>query len=236
MAQKFHQKASVQVAIVAGVVAIIVATMNIGFNYCDVKTQNRILEDENKSLKGTTAKAMADIQRLETLLTPFRTIALEKFTGDEKEALRKFADQIARLQIEDEAKTRKIESLQTEFIETKALAQPARLVFTAQQIERSESGYRVLLQFKPTKNERLGRMEFDVSLPDGTNAIIKNIEPANNIATSVQVYISPNGKSARNSFTPLDAGSLTLRLTVSEPTAFLLRGNYLETPLGFEIK
>ena len=164
MAQKFYQKASVQVAIVAGVVAIIVAMMNIGFNYCDVKTQNRRLESENKSLNDATTKATAEIQRLETLLTPFRTIALEKFTGDEKEALRQLADQIVQLQAEDEAKTREIESLRKELTETKALAEPARLVFTAHQLEQSESGRKVLLQFKPTKNERLGLIEFHVSL------------------------------------------------------------------------
>ena len=39
----------------------------------------------------------AEIQRLETQLTPFKTIALEKYTGSEQEALRKLADELEKL-------------------------------------------------------------------------------------------------------------------------------------------
>lgn len=236
MPQRFYQKASVQVALITGVVLIIVAAMNIGFNYSDVKTQNRKLENENKSLNDGAAKATAEIQRLETLLTPFRTIALEKFAGDEKEALRKLADQIVELQARDQVKTKRIESLEKELTETKALAEPARLAFAAYNLEQSEAGPRVLLQFKPTKNERLGVIEFQVSLPDNTTAVIKKIASIRNPIVGEQAQIAPDGKSARDSFTLLGTGSPVLELTLSEPTAFSLSGNYLETGLRFEMK
>ncbi len=46
------------------------------------------------SLKENNSGKTAEIQRLETQLTPFKTIALEKYTGTEQEALRKFAQEL----------------------------------------------------------------------------------------------------------------------------------------------
>lgn len=87
MAQKFYQKATVQVAIVSGLVAIIIAGATILHQRSDLK-------DENERLLRLTQKQSAEIQRLETQLTPFRTIALEKFAGPEGEALKQLAERI----------------------------------------------------------------------------------------------------------------------------------------------
>jgi uncharacterized small protein (DUF1192 family) len=106
MAQKFYQKASVQVAIISGLAAIIIASVTI-FH------QRSELSHENKRLLELTQQQSLEINRLETQLTPFRTIALEKYAGPEGEALKQLAERVTTI---DEALT----NAQKELEKTKA--------------------------------------------------------------------------------------------------------------------
>ena len=99
MTQRFYQKASVQVAIATAIGLTIVTTITIAHQ------RSQLRADNQKLLTDVTVKT-AEIQRLETLLTPFRTIALEKFTGDEKDALRKLADYVIDLRQKDVERNR----------------------------------------------------------------------------------------------------------------------------------
>jgi cell division protein FtsB len=112
MAQKFYQKASVQVAIVSGIIALTIAAMHIWFNYSAVNSRNEDLVKETDALRANLDNSKAEIQRLETLLTPFRTIALERYTGPEQEALSKLAQRIRSLedQVKDVEKFKEIAS------------------------------------------------------------------------------------------------------------------------------
>lgn len=90
MAQRFYQKASVQVAIISAVVVLLATATTIFYQRSSVVADNaRLLQDNQKQAQ--------EIQRLETSLTPFRTIALQRFSGPEGEALKKLADQITAL-------------------------------------------------------------------------------------------------------------------------------------------
>lgn len=91
MAQKWYQKASVQTAIVSGLFLLI----GIAIPYF-LKIPK--LKDEIKALSKENAEKTAVIQRLETQLTPFKTIALEKYTGSEQEALQKLAKRFQELE------------------------------------------------------------------------------------------------------------------------------------------
>ena len=91
MTQKIYQKASVQTAFVSGILFLIgIAIPNI-FNIPKLKDRIFNLEKEN-------ADKTAEVQRLETLLAPFRTIALERYTGTEADALSKLALRINELE------------------------------------------------------------------------------------------------------------------------------------------
>jgi hypothetical protein len=90
MAQKWYQKASVQTAIVSGFFLLIGIAIPSIFQIPALKNKIDQLEKENSAKTD-------EIQRLETQLTPFRTIALEKFTGSEKEALRQLAGELEKL-------------------------------------------------------------------------------------------------------------------------------------------
>jgi len=229
MTQKFYQKASVQVAIVSAIGLFAVTAITIWHQRSQLKTDNQNLQRE---VTGKTS----EIQRLETLLTPFRTIALEKFTGDEKQALRKLADDILHLHSQDQVKAKQIASLQTELSKAKTLAAPAELVLAAHKSEQTELGPKIILQFKPTKNERLGRIEFDVSLSPDSTATIKRIKSLYNPCIGESAKVAHDGKSAQDAFTLLGTGLPTFELVVSGPTGIRVKGNYLQTELTFEVK
>ena len=91
MSQKFYQKATVQVAMVSGLVVLLVTAITI----CHQRSE---LTRENKRLNSLTQKQTAEIQRLETQLTPFKTIALEKYTGSEQDRMKKLAERIQELE------------------------------------------------------------------------------------------------------------------------------------------
>ena len=107
MTQKWNQKASVQTAMVITIGSIIVTLLTIWHN------RSQII-NENKQLKEDTTQLTAEVQRLETLLTPFRTIAIDKFTGPESESLRKLAKYIIQLQEKDFEQTKRIQELENQ--------------------------------------------------------------------------------------------------------------------------
>ena len=63
---------------------------------------------------------------IETLLTPFRTIALEKYTGNEAVALNKLAHQMEELQESNAEKTKKILELESR-IAPRSISQDDRI-------------------------------------------------------------------------------------------------------------
>ena len=105
MTQKFHQKASVQVAIISTIGVIVVAVLTIFHQRSQLKADNERLHRE-------TADKTAEIQRLETLLAPFRTIALQRYTASEPEALRMLAHRIAELEHATTPRTLSTEQVQ----------------------------------------------------------------------------------------------------------------------------
>jgi hypothetical protein len=203
MSQKFYQKASVQVAIVTAIGLIIVTIITIAHQRSKLKSDNIRLQSENVS-------KTIEIQRLETLLTPFRTIALEKYTLPEAEALRKLAEQLGVLQDADKQKTENITQLENELIQIKALAEPCKLAFLSKKIETVDQGYRVTLRFKPTKNERLGLLVFYAVLPVNTDKQILDFWPSSKrppfTSGKDSKKIENDGKSARLMYSLLGFG------------------------------
>ena len=86
--QKWYQKATVQSAFVATIGAAITALIPVFLGYFHELPK---IKQENNQLHQEITENLAEIQRLETLLTPFKTIALERYTGTEAEVLSKLA-------------------------------------------------------------------------------------------------------------------------------------------------
>jgi hypothetical protein len=91
MAQKFWQKATVQVAIVSTLAVVLTSVVPSLLRLPALREENKTLHDE---LQGQRS----EVQRLEILLTPFKTIALERYSGSETEALAKLGVKLQELQ------------------------------------------------------------------------------------------------------------------------------------------
>lgn len=85
--KRWHQYVGIRAAFIGTLGLIFIATMNILYN------RSRLVQD-NKQYKQDLGKKDFEIQRLETQLVPFKTIALEKYTGSEQEALNKLAKEL----------------------------------------------------------------------------------------------------------------------------------------------
>jgi hypothetical protein len=109
MKKQWHQYVGIKAAIIIAVGGIIVAAMHIWNSRSELK-------QENRRLSQLSSEQSAEIQRLETLLTPFRTIALERYTGTEDEVLQQLAKRIKTIDasLADAKKT--IENLKQELI------------------------------------------------------------------------------------------------------------------------
>jgi len=94
---KFFQKASVQTGFVVGILGLIGTGLYIWNDRSQLKQDNTNYITEISELKQENQKLTAEVQRLETQLTPFKTFALEKYTGADEEVLRKSADELHEL-------------------------------------------------------------------------------------------------------------------------------------------
>ncbi len=94
----------VKAAIITSLAIVIVAGMNILNNRSQLKQENTnykaTIGTKNtkiSELQQKLSSKTAEILRLETQLIPFKTIALEKYTGSEQEALRKLANELEKV-------------------------------------------------------------------------------------------------------------------------------------------
>ncbi len=229
MAQKFYQKASVQTAIVSSIGVIIAAVITIAHYRSQLYKDNARLQNENTELLRENEKQRAEIQRLETKLTPFRTIAIEKYTLPEEQALKKLAEKIVELEDADRKKSEKISQLESELDHTKSLAEPCKLNLYSKNIKKEDDNYRVTLLFRPTKNERLGQLVFVADLPIDSGERILDFWPTDNtspfLSSNKSKKIAENGKSARLVYSLLSTGYPSVDLVVSGPTKVRIKGN-----------
>jgi gas vesicle protein len=126
MAQRFYQKASVQVAMVSGAVLLIVTAITIWH-------QRSELKKENKRLMISNDDKTAEIQRLETLLIPFRTLAIEKYSKADADTMKRLGETMMELQKDYSDALQTITSLQEQITSTRNEAEAAKL--TASKLE-----------------------------------------------------------------------------------------------------
>ncbi|MBN1870380.1 MAG: hypothetical protein JW847_07400 [Candidatus Omnitrophica bacterium] len=228
MNQKFYHKASVQVAIVTAIGLIIMTLVTIWHQRSQLKQDNKMLERE-------IVDKSAEIQRLETLLMPFRTIALEKYTGDEKEALQKLADYVVELQKKDAEQTKQIGELQSEVDQTKKLYGPPILVPLGKQIKQTSLGYEAIVQFRPSNNSRVDGYIFNARVIEGDLTIVSFGGSVDHHAMVGGVgEVSDDKKSAKVFFNPL-AGNPTIKIVVTTSGIIELKGSHLDRAWQLEI-
>ena len=231
MSQRFYNKASVQVALVTTIGLIVITIITI-YN------QRSELKRNNDKMKEEINEKTAEIQRLETLLTPFRTIALEKYAGPEREALLKLAAKIQSLEEADLFKTQRIAELEIALQKTAKLAEPNRLILASKISKKKNSSYLATFFFICTKNEPIGTVIISAALPKDTAVKISDIRktPPGGITITVGAskQISQDGRTAFFTYKPL-AQVVSIDLEVSGPTRVKIQGNMGISPFEFDI-
>jgi hypothetical protein len=202
------------------------------------------LQSENHSLEQKLGEKNAELQRLEAQLAPFKTIALERYTGPPSEALAKLAGQIELLQRLDADKTAKIESLERSLSETSAQASPPTIAFDSLAVQEKDGSKVATIRFRSSKNVPLGRVVFvaEVSTFSSLGAPPKIIDFWPSLEGGAfqsgdgSKNIDQNGTSARLEYQPMAAGGLVVDLTVTASTTVAITGNYLPKPISVEIR
>lgn len=238
--KKWYQYVGVQAALILASGAIIVAILNICQSRSQLSQDNQQYEKDFAELKDDLKSKNAEIQRLETLLTPFRTIALERYTAPEAEALSKLAEQINQLQSNDELKSQRIRELESQLRITAEKAAPPTLSLYSKNVESKARGLICTVHFTSSKNTSLGAIQFIVNLPTNSEAIIKNIWPSTKGGAfetgSDSKLISDDGKSARLIYHLMSAVHPVIEITLSGPSMVSISGNYLPNPEIIEVR
>jgi hypothetical protein len=233
MAQAWYQKTGVQSAIAGGMFLIIAAMI-------PSVIERFGLKKENAEIKADLSTAQAEVQRLETLLTPFRTIALEKYTGDEREALLKLAGRINELEGLNIEKTKELESLKEQLRKVSEQAKPVILDFHSLEVSKDEGVVVTKIQFFPSKNENPGAMVFLVQLPTESNNEIVKIWPTldgGGFSTGKDSFkASEDKKAARLAYQLMVVGRSTFEIRTTDFSKMKISGSHLEKALLIDNK
>jgi hypothetical protein len=118
---------------------------------------------------------------------------------------------------------------------TAALAIPPTLTLTGKDTEVLTSGYKITLQFTPSKNEPLGSIVFVASIDDHSGAKILNFWPSIKggafSSGDDSKKISADGKSAQLSYSLISMGRPTFDLTLTKKARIRIEGNYFKNPI-----
>lgn len=240
MAKKWFSSVGVKAAAILVVGSIIVAGMHIWNSRSQMAQDNKNYKTEIDQKNTNIGKLQRDlssknteIQRLETQLIPFRTIALDKYTGSESEALQKLASDIGRLQEADQKSKQKIAELEEELKRTADTAAPPTLSLIKEDIRitKSDSGYEIVFPFTSSKNQSLGKVTFTTKIVDDCSAKIIKLSPKGAVMNT-RHWISPDGKNAEYSFSTSDS-ALGIKLEVSGACRVQIEGSHSLKP--FEV-
>jgi len=115
---------------------------------------------------------------------------------------------------------------------------PPTLSLSGRKIRKLESGYKITLQFTPSKNEPLGIIIFQASIYDDSDVQIVDFWPSGGAFSSGKdsKKIASDGKKARLAYSLLSVGRPKFDLTVSGKARIRIEGNYLENAIIFSLE
>jgi len=224
MGKKLCSSVTVKAAIITAFAGVMVAGMYILNNRSQIKQDNKNYEVEiNKKntkineLQQELSSKNAEIQRLETQLTPFRTIALQKFTGSEQEVLEKLANELENVK---KATDIPLLTLMRERIRT----------------TKDNSDYITSLAFRPSNRQSIGSTVFIARITGNTDVRIKEFKKMG-ITEGVTKSIGRDGKEAIYNCDIQGYVFPELKLVTTGPATVQLYGAHLsEQPVIFEVK
>lgn len=125
----------------------------------------------------------------------------------------------------------KVQLLEIELKNVANMAKPPTLKLHAAQVNEKEAGLGVILQFKPSRDTPLGRLDFKVKIANICDTKILNAEPSveHHAYTGGPARISDDGKQASFNFAIIGGASYpTLRLVLSGKAILHISGSKME--------
>ena len=118
------------------------------------------------------------------------------------------------------------------------LAEPPELRLSSQPtIQKIETGYEIMLKFKPPKDIYLGAIAFEVQVVNASAAKILDVSRAGTgISMNVKHGFSEDRKIATVQYTPMDSGLQQIKIQVSGICKLSISGNYLAKPFSIVVK
>ena len=223
----------VQATIVAGIFSL--AGILLGYQLQLSGITSKVSELKNLVKKQDTIiiDKTSEIQRLETLLTPFRTIALEKFTGNEKEALRELVNYVDKLQEKDKEHAILLKELETQLDISNEKTSPPVLKINSVSVKKTERGYQAIIPCQMSNNNYVDLFRFKAQVVSGDCEII-------GLGANQSIFTGGHAKSddqkiAITRFRPI-AGDPVIQLIVSNKCVVELTGSHFDKKWKINIK
>lgn len=165
--------------------------------------------------------------------------ARREIRKEKNAAISEIRQEVSRLQdsmtllIQDANDTRK------ELEKTIEIAAPPTLSFFSKEITKTDEGYDVILKFKPSKNQHLGKIRFSARIVEDSSAKIINFWPhmgPAHITGKDSKKVSADGKQARLIYSLFSADYPEVELKVSETCTVVIAGSHDLKPFTLDIK
>lgn len=238
--RKLNMPPPVQAAVVAGVFSILVLWGQSCTRASRLEGRVQVMQDRIAVLSTELDTKRSDIHSLETQLAPFRTIALDRFSGPDVEALAKLATQITELKVLDDLKTKKLDQIQIKLDATKEMVEKPQLLWRNAKEIYEGTNFVLRAYFQPTKNEPLGQLRFDIQLTGSTNAQIISVKPAEIGICNVWPDphdISADGRMGKLVFDGISFFNPTIEITFTEkPQSFEIKSSHFGEGQSYEWK
>ena len=134
----------------------------------------------------------------------------------------------------------KLKLLEQRTMETAKLAEPTKLTLKATVRNPEVKELCVTVFFEASKNEALGRLEFDVAVVGDSTATITKLWPSLKAGAfqsgDGSFQPSPGGKSAKLQYVPIGAELAAFDITLSGPAVVQITGNRLPKPVVVKIE
>lgn len=138
-------------------------------------------------------------------------------------------------QQEIETTKNEIIALQKELARTTQLALPPTLILTGRNTEKISSGYKLSIQFTPSKNVPLGVINFKASVVQPSDVRILDFFPSlagGAFSTGPDSKkIKEDGKQASLTYSLISVGNPTFELTISGICEVVIEGNYIKNAI-----
>lgn len=159
--------------------------------------------------------------------------------AQDAEAIEEIRGRIEKMLAESQTGQQEIEKAKTEILsikkqllETIALASPPVLQLTRKETQPLDTGYKITLQFTPSKNEPLGFITFTATVDHDSDTRILDFWPSLTggafSSGKDSKRIQEDGKKASLSYSLISVGRPTFDLTVSGKGQIKIEGNYLK--------